>query len=269
MAAIHAEHSGTPALATVGRTYVGTAGWSLERAIAPASKPQLTPLERYAEYFNCVEVDAAFPRRPRPSTLERWRDSTPPGFRFAVNVPHSIIRDAAQAGGALVVRQLLRLLASLEPKLGPVSVLLPASSTFDAHAAETFLRNLVQVGAGQVAIEAHHPSWFSERADAILERHGAVRVLSDPAPYPGADTSASRGDFTYFRCHGAPRARFSAYPPEAISDLSVRLKALSAISTRHDVYCVFDNTALGAAAVNALSLKAEVDAPPPRVVRWP
>jgi uncharacterized protein YecE (DUF72 family) len=240
------------------RCFVGTSGWSLSRAIAPGSSPQLTGLERYAEYFSCVEINSTFYRMPRPATLERWRDSTPSGFRFAVKLPRAITHEAALVETRREVTDFCRLVTRLEPKLGPLLVQLPPSLPFDAGKAARFFAQLKRAGAGQVVLEPRHPSWFSEPAAELLLEQRIARVAADPERASGALEPAGCRDVAYFRWHGSPRMYFSSYTPEVIGEFARHVRAARSADARRDVYCFFDNTALGAAAVNALSLKAEL-----------
>lgn len=242
------------------RCYVGTSGWSLARSVAPGSAPGLTGLERYAEYFNCVEINSTFYRLPRPSTLERWRDSTPAGFRFAAKMPRAITHEAALDVSAREVNEFCKLMTRLEPKLGPLLVQLPPSLSFDALLARRLFAQLERAGAGQVVLEPRHPSWFSPRVEELLIRHRVARAAADPARGASPLEPAGCRDFAYFRWHGSPRMYFSSYPPEALTALARQIRTLGAAPSQPDVYCFFDNTALGAAAINALSLKAELAA---------
>jgi uncharacterized protein YecE (DUF72 family) len=57
----------------------------------------------------------------------------------------------------------------------------------------------------------------------------------------------------YCRLHGSPRTYYSAYEPTLIEALALRMEA-----ARHEaqsVWCIFDNTASGAATANALDLQ--------------
>jgi uncharacterized protein YecE (DUF72 family) len=146
----------------------------------------------------------------------------------------------------------------LEPKLGPLLVQLPPSLSFDAALARRLFSQLSRAGAGQVVLEPRHPSWFSPRGEELLRRHRVARAAADPPR--GGDPLQPGGctDFAYFRWHGSPRMYFSSYAPEALTALARALRALGATPSKPDLYCFFDNTALGAAAINALSLKAEL-----------
>ena len=56
---------------------------------------------------------------------------------------------------------------------------------------------------------------------------------------------------TYYRLHGSPRKYWSRYPLERVQQWAVELQVHAA---RGDVWCLFDNTASGAAAENALEM---------------
>ena len=238
--------------------YVGTSGWSLARSVAPGSSPNLTGLERYAEYFNCVEINSTFYRLPRPATLERWRDSTPPEFRFAAKLPRTITHEAGLVQVGREVAEFCKLVMRLEPKLGPLLVQLPPSLDFDAVNATRLFAQLTRAGVLQVVLEPRHPSWFCAQAEALLTEHRVARVAADPPRAAGALTPAGSRELAYFRWHGSPRTYFSSYQPEAIHALALQIQAIAAAKPRPEVYCFFDNTALGAAALNALSLEAEL-----------
>lgn len=59
---------------------------------------------------------------------------------------------------------------------------------------------------------------------------------------------------SYYRLHGSPKIYCSAYTDQYIESLATRIR-----SDRADervVWCIFDNTALGAATRNALARTA-------------
>jgi uncharacterized protein YecE (DUF72 family) len=239
--------------------YVGTSGWSLARELAPGSSPDLSGLQRYAEYFNAVEINTTFYRRPRPSTIQRWESTTPADFRFAVKMPRSITHEARLVGVESMVREFCQLCEHFGEKLGPLLVQLPPSLAFDEGVAKPFLELMAQATRARVVLEPRHDSWFSEPVESLLSDLGITRVAADPACCPAAALPAPSRGLCYFRWHGAPKRYFSAYQPEAIalladSILRARVRGGGGALT----YCFLDNTALGAAAVNALSLKSRL-----------
>ena len=81
-----ARHAGRAAKAK----RIGCAGWSIPKAHAGAFPAVGTALERYAQVFDCVEINSSFYRSHRPSTYERWAASVPDHFRFSVKMPKQI-----------------------------------------------------------------------------------------------------------------------------------------------------------------------------------
>ena len=71
-------------------------------------------------------------------------------------------------------------------------------------------------------------------------------LLNDDAAGP-----AGWARVAYFRLHGSPRTYWSRYDENAIAALA----ATVGISTAEQVWCVFDNTASGAAIENAWELR--------------
>ena len=195
-------------------------------------------------------------------TLERWRDVTPPHFRFAAKMPASITHELALRRARTPLREFVTRLRGLGTKLGPVLVQLPASHVFDARVCRRFLACLRQEFSGTVVWEPRHPSWFAPAVGALLAHFDVSRVAADPACAPAARLPL--GKVTYYRLHGSPRIYYSSYDRKTLIALA---RALGASPTRETApWCIFDNTALGAATLNALELQSEIRAaggPPP------
>lgn len=83
------------------------------------------------------------------------------------------------------------------------------------------------------------------------------RVAADPARVAGGEAPAGWPGIAYYRLHGSPRTYYSSYDGEYLAALASRLAAHRAAGTRS--WCVFDNTASGAAAGNALELMRLLD----------
>jgi uncharacterized protein YecE (DUF72 family) len=77
---------------------------------------------------------------------------------------------------------------------------------------------------------------------ATYERWARVPAAAEPGGWPG---------LRYFRLHGSPRTYYSSYTPEQIGSYAAKLQAV-----RTETWCIFDNTTLGAATENALTLQA-------------
>ena len=77
-------------------------------------------------------------------------------------------------------------------------------------------------------------------------------VAADPARVGGDDVPGGWRGLAYFRWHGAPRVYWSRYDVAQIDGLAAQVRALR---RDVDVWCIFDNTASGAACENALDLQ--------------
>ena len=207
---------------------------------------------RYAAVLPAVEVNSTFHRPHRASTFERWAASVPRTFRFSIKIPRTITHDQKLSNCAALLKPFLTALAPLGSRLGCLLVQLPPSLAFDARVARAFftvLRNRFDRG---VALEPRHASWFGDRADRLLQEFEVARVAADPPRAEGDGEPGGWGGLAYFRLHGAPRMYYSSYEDEFLDALAKKLLALR--RGRIPTWCIFDNTTLGAATGNALSL---------------
>ncbi len=238
-----------------GRAYVGCAGWSLPRDAQPHFPTEGTHLARYAARFPAVEINSSFYRPHRPATYARWAASVPPGFRFSVKVPRAITHERRLADAGPALDAFLAGPAALGPALGCLLVQLPPSLAFDAATADAFFAELRARHAGPVAAEPRHAGWFTPAADALLAGWRVARVAADPARVPAAAEPGGWPGNAYYRLHGSPRTYYSAYDAAFLDALAPRLAAAPA-----GAWCIFDNTALGAATADALGLLARLGA---------
>jgi uncharacterized protein YecE (DUF72 family) len=246
--------------------HIGTAGWTLPKdhaaAFPPPGDAKLTHLQRYAHRLHCVEINSSFHRPHLRKTWERWADSMPPNFRFAVKIPRTITHDAKLHNcGALLqtfLDQATGLNAGPIPKLGPLLIQLPPSLAFDEPLAHDFLTTLRELypatesTTNLAALEPRHAAWFTPAADRLLRSFSIARVAADPPKgSPQAATPAGSQHLHYYRLHGAPRTYYSDYTDSELTHLAQTLRATSQPTT---LWIIFDNTALGHATANALHL---------------
>jgi uncharacterized protein YecE (DUF72 family) len=234
------------------RVRLGTAGWGIPRHVAAAFAGEGCLLERYARVFDAVEINTTFKRVHRPRTFERWAGSVGAGFKFSVKFPKAITHEARLIGVAGPLEAFLAAAGALGSKLGPLLIQLPPSLAFEADVFAAFLDRVRARGDYQLACEPRHASWFQSGVDGWLADRGVARVAADPAPHPGAGTPGGWRGLSYYRLHGSPRVYYSLYRPDVLAALGERL----ARDRAGALWCVFDNTALGGASVNALALRA-------------
>jgi len=241
------------------RIRVGTAGWAVPRAVAGEFGAEGSALERYATRLDAAEINSTFWRRHRTGTMARWRDAVPRTFRFSVKLPRTITHDHALRGVRPLLRQFFSDVAELGDRLGPVLVQLPPSLALERRTALAFFRALREQHDGGIALEPRHESWFTADVDGLLVSAHVARVAADPPRLPGADVPGGEPGLIYFRLHGSPVMYRSAYGAARVAELAARLRSAPSPA---QVWCIFDNTASGAAAGDALAL-SDLLRPPP------
>ncbi|MFN2564341.1 MAG: DUF72 domain-containing protein [Gemmatimonadaceae bacterium] len=234
--------------------FIGRAGWSLSRTEQAHVPPEgASILERYARRFPAVEINSSFYRPHRPATYARWSACVPPEFRFSVKIPKRITHELRLTGTEPILDAFLAEAACLGERLGCLLVQLPPSFAYDAGVARAFFEALRARYAGHVVFEPRHPTWFTDDVERLLAELRVARVAADPARVPEAAEPAGWAGIIYYRLHGSPRVYYDAYDDAYLDTLAARLVAHRAASDA-PLWCIFDNTALGAATTNAVDL---------------
>jgi len=228
---------------------IGVAGWSIHKSAAPLFPAIGSHLERYAAVFNAVEINSSFYREHRIATYQRWAASVPPGFRFSAKVPKEITHVRRLVACEALIEAFVPGPAALGDHAGPLIVQLPPSLAFDPAVADQFFAAFRARWPGALVCEPRHPSWFSGEGDALLAEHRAGRVGADPACVPAAAEPGGWPEVVYWRLHGSPRTYYSAYPRDVLAARARSVEGAQARSSQ--VWCIFDNTALGEAARDA------------------
>ncbi len=230
--------------------WIGTAGWNVPaRYEVPVGRGQL---DRYARALNAVEINSSFYRPHQRKTYERWALSTPETFRFSVKMPRTITHQARLANCDAMLDRFIAEVTGLGDKLGVLLVQLPPKLAFDEHIAGRFFQNLQARIATPIALEPRNASWFAPDMEAWLTAHRVARVAADPARVDGSQAPGGWNGLVYYRWHGAPKIYYSNYDDAALAALRLRLN--KGVERGAQAWCIFDNTASGAAFGNALTL---------------
>jgi uncharacterized protein YecE (DUF72 family) len=209
-------------------------------------------LERYSATLPAVEINSSFHRPHRPATYARWAASVPTEFRFSVKIPRSITHEGMLADAEAKLDSFLAEAGALGDKLGCVLMQLPPSLGFDRDVAARFLAALRERHDGDAVLEPRHASWSAPGCEKLLQKFRIGRVAADPPRIPRGGEPRGWSGVAYYRLHGMPRVYFSAYDDAYLDRLASDLAARADGTTRP--WCIFDNTGMGAAAVNALGL---------------
>lgn len=232
--------------------YIGCAGWSLPREQWSAFPDEGTHLQRYAAQLMCAEINSSFYRPHRPATYARWAESVPENFRFSVKVPKQITHEARLLNGEQLIDDFIEQCIHLGQKLGCLLIQLPPSLPFDVNTAETFFATFRSRYTGFAVFEPRHVSWQTAEAQALLMELRIGQVAADPSPLPNGDVPGAWPGIRYYRLHGSPRIYYSNYEKPWLEDLA---RTLHPQADGVPTWCIFDNTASGAATANALELQ--------------
>jgi uncharacterized protein YecE (DUF72 family) len=235
--------------------FTGCAGWSLGREHSAAFTAEGTHLQRYAARLNCAEINSSFYRPHRQQTYQRWAASVPAGFRFSVKVPKLISHVQRLQACDQALDEFVLQCSGLGDRLGCLLVQLPPSLVFDESVAEAFFISIRRCFPGPVVLEPRHESWVG--AEALLVHYHIAQVAVDPSRISTDSTPRGWPGLKYWRLHGSPRIYYCPYDLPRLERLAVELQ--TATAEGQSAWCIFDNTASGAALGNALTLAQCLD----------
>lgn len=232
------------------RVHIGCAGWAIPRQYAEAFPGSGSHLERYARRLTAVEINSSFHRPHRRATYERWAATVPEDFAFAVKAPKEITHRLRLGSAEAALDAFLGQVAGLGDKLGPLLFQLPPSLRFDGEGVGAFFAVLRGRFGGDVVCEPRHPGWFAAEVETLMAEFRVSRVAADPPVVAAAAEPGGWHGLRYLRLHGSPRVYYSEYGADQLAGFAPLLTSASA-----SVWCIFDNTAAGAAIANALALQ--------------
>jgi uncharacterized protein YecE (DUF72 family) len=124
-------------------------------------------------------------------------------------------------------------------------VQLPPKLEFDPPVAVAFLKCLRKHWSGRIEIEPRHVSWSDGSALGVLKNHDIGLVYADPQGNELRQV-AIESQSSYLRLHGSPKVYCSSYSAE-------ELTGFAGLVGPHS-WCIFDNTASGAAQINGIEM---------------
>ena len=242
-----------------GEVRVGTSGYVYPHwrkgVFYPAGLPAKQELGYYAERFPTVELNNPFYRLPTAEMFQRWRESTPGDFEFAVKASRYIthikrLRDVSDELALFLERA-----GPLGPKLGPILFQLPPTQQVDLERLRAFLELLTP--DRRWVMEFRHPSWHTAPVYQLLAAHRtALCIPVGGAVHPDRITTAP---FTYIRMHRGAEPT-GGFTPEELRTWAAQVRALEAAGK--DVYVYFNNDWGGFAIRDAIALEQLLTATP-------
>ena len=250
-----------------GVVHVGTSGWQYDDwrgRFYPDGLPKRAWFEHYARCFPTVEINATFYRLPKTSTVERWHDTAPDRFRFAVKGSRYLTHNKKLNDPEGPVATVTSRMAPLKTFLGVWLWQLPPNLHVDVGRLERFLA--VLPGGPGHAVEFRHPSWYVDEVERVMARHHVAWVWLSDHRMP--DQAPVTADFVYLRLHGlaedeALRYRWD-YTEAELAPWAERLR--TAAADGRDGWVYFNNDYEANAPRNARTL---LDLLGDDVLRWP
>ncbi|MES0338443.1 MAG: DUF72 domain-containing protein [Anaerolineales bacterium] len=227
-----------------GKVYLGTQGFSFDDWVGPfypAGTSKTAYLEQYAERLPAVEIDSTFYGVPRATTVQKWRERTPPGFRFAAKFPKLITHE----------KKLDRALGDAEAFIGTMQVLGNKLAVLVLQFAYDFtpdLRDRLELFLAALpegtpyAVEVRNRGWLKPEFREMLSRHNIALVLQDLHYMPRLDWITA--DFTVIRWLGRRKdiARFDEIQIDRSQELEEwAVKVSRFLADGVNVYGFFNN----------------------------
>ena len=186
------------------RLHAGSSGFayaSWKPVFYPQKLAATKFLEHYASRLNAVEINYTFRRLPSAATLERWVNTTPEGFVFAVKanmrITHILKLKNAEQSTELFLKMIDPLRTSR--RLGPILFQLAPTFKREDDVLENYLKLLPS--DLRYAFEFRHASWLADPVYEILGRSNISLCLaeSEKLEIPKVITA----DFVYSRLRKA------------------------------------------------------------------
>jgi len=234
------------------RYYIGTSGWHYDDwrgRFYPEKLPKSEWLGFYARHFSTLELNNTFYRLPQESVFQKWHDSSPDGFVFAVKVSRYITHIKRLKDCGDEVNNFMSRAALLKDKLGPLLYQLPPGLHRDDDILKSFLATLPQ--EIEHVIEFRHDSWFAEEVYDILRRNHIGFCIFDMPKLKSPLLATA--DFAYIRFHGSDSLYSSCYSDGELKEWSEKIAVLA--EGLKAVYIYFNNDVAGYALENAETIR--------------
>lgn len=233
--------------------HIGTCGWQYRHwrgVLYPPGLPASRWLERYAEEFRAVEVDASFYRLPKPSVAAAWAERTPPDMRIAMKASRYLTHVRRLREPAEPVARFMAVASRLGAKLAAALLQLPPDMPAEPGRLDD---TLARFPAGvRVAVEPRHESWWIPEVREVLERRGAALCLADRG---GPVTPLWRtADWGYLRLHEGSGPDGPGYAFDDLMAWRTRLERM--FGAGEEVLVFFNNDMGGWAVRDALAFRA-------------
>lgn len=178
-----ARSSQSPPRVGVGAPVWGAKAWIGK--VYPVGTNAKDFLYHYSRQFNSIELNTTHYGIPDETTIERWCDSTPNGFKFNVKFLQEISHRGPLSSHEQRLREFVAAILDLEDRLGLAFLQLPP--TFSVDDLPELKKFIAQLPSGfPLAVEVRHESFFFDhrlhpRFFDLLAQAGKHVVITDVA----------------------------------------------------------------------------------------
>ena len=216
-----------------------------KRIFYPEGLAQRKWFEFYTGHFNTLELNMTFYRFPKVEFLQNWYHRSPDNFMFAVKAPRLITHYKRLNDAQRVLSDFYNTVQQgLLEKLGCVLFQFPSSFAFEEHRLERIV-NLLDHTVNNV-VEFRHESWWSETVYQAFRKHNITFCSMSHPNLP--DEVIKTTKTVYYRFHGVPHLYWSKYEAQKLEQI---ISSIQSHESVEEAYIYFNNTAEGAAIVNA------------------
>ena len=236
---------------------VGLCGWQTSQAV-------------YYQNFDLIEINSSFYKLPQTKTAQRWREQAPKDFMYTMKalqvITHEPYSPTYAKGGLDIPGSEWKFYGSFRPSpqvhagwmktLEIARILRAPAVVFQCPAQFTptkeHISNLrafftsIERDNILCAWEPRGPEWSTELVHDLCRELDLFHCLD---PFLGVPAFGSP---RYFRLHGSPDMYRSAYGRDRLKAILQRVMAAGEVGAER--WVIFDNTASGAAAADALAL---------------
>jgi uncharacterized protein YecE (DUF72 family) len=241
-----------------GKVRIGIGGWTYppwRGVFYPDKLPQAKELEYASRQLGVIEINATFYGRQSPKSWQKWAETAPEGFQFAVKgsrycVMKPKLAEAVEGLSGFFAQGF----AALGPKLGPILWQFTHYRRFDRDDIAGFIDLLPQELDGirlRHAIEPRHKSFEDDKFFDLCRARNVAVVLEDSDDYPAID--ADTADFTYSRFQRMREEVPTGYDDAALERFAEKARAWQ--KHGRDAYIFMINGAKVRAPAAALALQ--------------
>jgi uncharacterized protein YecE (DUF72 family) len=168
--------------------YIGCTAWGMKEWVGtyyPKGTKATDFLKAYGKQFNAIELNTTHYRTPSVSDIQKWKNDTPPDFRFAPKLLQTISHDRNLGLSNNLTQQFCDAIFGLDEKLGVCFMQLPPHfAPENLPILERFLKQFPK--QIPLAIELRQNNWFDNKKNTfnyleLLNNNNIFTVITDVA----------------------------------------------------------------------------------------